>query len=308
MERLLRGIYRAVCHSAVAGADGYDVYVGGNRAGASIIATANRLQYASNQTKLNVVTQLFDRGFLTHNQGLEIFNMSPVEDGDKHYIRKEYTEVSNLDAVAIRQRRATMAITPETRDYRTFEVRALDTGEEDKQYRVEGYAAVFDEETVLYEYDGIEYKEVIDRSAFTGAEMRDVVMNYNHGGKPVARTKNGTLQLTVDTRGLRISADLSGTEEGRRLYEEIRGGYLDQMSFAFTVNKQEYDRAKHLRRITGFKRVFDVAAVDIPAYDGTSIAARSWAKAEAEREHAEADKRRRLAIKLKTCGFPKEEK
>ena len=73
-----------------------------------------------------------------------------------------------------------MAITPETRDYRTFEVRALDTGEEDKQYRVEGYAAVFDEETVLYEYDGIEYKEVIDRSAFTGAEMRDVVMNYNH--------------------------------------------------------------------------------------------------------------------------------
>ena len=68
-------------------------------AGASIIATANRLQYASNQTKLNVVTQLFDRGFLTHNQGLEIFNMSPVEDGDKHYIRKEYTEVSNLDTV-----------------------------------------------------------------------------------------------------------------------------------------------------------------------------------------------------------------
>ena len=68
-------------------------------AGASIIATANRLQYASNQTKLNVVTQLFDRGFLTHNMGLEIFNMSPVEDGDKYYIRKEYAEVSNLDAV-----------------------------------------------------------------------------------------------------------------------------------------------------------------------------------------------------------------
>jgi len=88
----------------------------------------------------------------------------------------------------------------------------------------------------------------------------------------------------------------------------VEGGYLDQMSFAFTVNKQEYDRAKHLRRITGFKRVFDVAAVDIPAYDGTSIAARSWAKAEAEREHAEADKRRRLELKLKTYGITKEEK
>ncbi len=64
--------------------------------GAGIIATANRLQYASNNTKLSIVTQLFDRGFLTHNQGLEIFNMPPVEGGDKYYIRKEYAEVSKL--------------------------------------------------------------------------------------------------------------------------------------------------------------------------------------------------------------------
>lgn len=202
-----------------------------------------------------------------------------------------------------------MAITPETRDYRTFEVRALpqEGGDGQKQCRVEGYAAVFDEETVLYEYAGIQYKEVIDRNAFSGAEMRDVVMNFNHGGKPVARTKNGTLTLTVDTKGLHIAADLGGTEEGRRLYEEIRGGYIDRMSFAFTVNKQEYDRAKHLRRITGFRRILDVAAVDIPAYDGTSIAARSWAAAEAEHEHAEAEKRRRLALKLKLNGITKEE-
>ena len=156
-----------------------------------------------------------------------------------------------------------MAITPETRDYRTFEMRALDTGEEDKQYRVEGYAAVFDEETVLYEYDGIEYKEVIDRSAFTGAEMRDVVMNYNHGGKPVARTKNGTLQLTVDTRGLRISADLSGTEEGRRLYEEIRGGYLDQICQGKYYNMPEElkwkdmeDKYQNAQRIVDRYRYF----------------------------------------------------
>ncbi len=64
--------------------------------GSGIIATANRLQYASNSTKLNIVTQMFDRGFLTHNQGLEIFNMSPIEDGDKHYIRREYAEISKL--------------------------------------------------------------------------------------------------------------------------------------------------------------------------------------------------------------------
>lgn len=202
-----------------------------------------------------------------------------------------------------------MAITPESRDYRTFEVRALpqDGGGGNNECRVEGYAAVFEQETVLYEYDGIQYKEIIDRNAFTGAEMRDVVMNFNHGGKPVARTKNGTLTLAIDTKGLHVTADLGGTEAGRRLYEEIRGGYLDQMSFAFTVNRQEYDRAKRLRRITGFKRIFDVAAVDIPAYDGTNIAARSWAAAEAEREHAEAEKRRRLALKIKLSGITKEE-
>lgn len=65
--------------------------------GNQIIFTANRLQYASNSTKLDIVTQLFDRGFLTHNEGLEIFNMSPIDGGDKHYIRKEYSEVSKLD-------------------------------------------------------------------------------------------------------------------------------------------------------------------------------------------------------------------
>lgn len=65
--------------------------------GNEIIFTANRLQYMSNEEKLNTVTQLFDRGFLTHNQGLEIFNMAAVENGDKRYIRKEYTETNNLD-------------------------------------------------------------------------------------------------------------------------------------------------------------------------------------------------------------------
>lgn len=66
--------------------------------GAMILATTNRLQYASNATKLQVVTELFDRGFLTHNQGLEIFNLSPIDGGDKHFIRREYTEIDKLDS------------------------------------------------------------------------------------------------------------------------------------------------------------------------------------------------------------------
>lgn len=200
-----------------------------------------------------------------------------------------------------------MAMTPETRDYRTFEVRARtdETGGAGAadDWHVEGYAAKFGRETVLYERSGIQYKEVIDRGAFTGAQMADVVMNYNHGGKPVARTRNGTLLLTVDTVGLWVSADLGGTEAGRRLYEEIRGGYIDKMSFAFTVAQAEYDRAAHLRRITRLRRIFDVAAVDLPAYDCTEIAARSWAAAEAAREQQAQAARRRLALKLTLNGI-----
>lgn len=67
-------------------------------AGNMILATTNRLQYASNSTKLQIVTDLFDRGFLTHNMGLEIFNLPPVEGGDRYFIRREYTEIDKLDA------------------------------------------------------------------------------------------------------------------------------------------------------------------------------------------------------------------
>lgn len=180
------------------------------------------------------------------------------------------------------------------REYRAFELR---TGEE--EMTVEGYAAVFDSETVMYSCDGIDYKEVIDRKAFDNAEMADVVMNYNHGGKPVARTKNGTLSLEVDSRGLKIKARLKGTEEGRKLYEEIKGGYIDKMSFAFIVSEDSYDRDTHTRRILGIKRLYDVAAVDIPAYDATDISARSYFSAEAEKvKKAEARAAKIRKIKL----------
>lgn len=180
------------------------------------------------------------------------------------------------------------------REYRAFEMRASPDGE----MIVEGYAAVFNTPTVLYSYDGIDYKESVDAEAFRGALMADVVMNYNHEGKPVARTKNGTLVLSVDDHGLFVKADLSGTEEGRRLYEEIKGGYIDKMSFAFKVSEDSYDRDTHTRTIRGIKRLYDVAAVDIPAYDATEISARSRFSAEAEREKVEAE-RRKKALKLK---------
>lgn len=182
----------------------------------------------------------------------------------------------------------------EDREYRAFEMRIAD-----EEMTVEGYAAVFESPTILYSDGEIDYKEIVDRNAFSNAQMIDVVMNYNHQGKPVARTKNSTLTLSVDEAGLRIKAVLSGTEEGRRLYEEIKGGYIDKMSFAFVVSEDSYDRDTHTRRILGIKRLYDVAAVDIPAYDATSISARSYFSAEAEKmKTAEARAKKVKKLKL----------
>lgn len=170
------------------------------------------------------------------------------------------------------------------RQYRAFDFKIA----EESAMIVEGYAAVFDQETVILEINDSKYIESISPDAFEGVSLEDVVMNYNHDGKPVARTKNGTLQLAVDKTGLKVRAMLSGTAEGRQLFEEIKGGYIDKMSFAFTVESEEYtfryteEGEEEIRRILKLKRVYDVAAVDIPAYEQTSISARSGFEAEAE--------------------------
>lgn len=155
-----------------------------------------------------------------------------------------------------------------------FQTRAVERPEGVEERYVEGYAARFDSPTVLFEYGGKEYREQIDAHAFDEADMDDVVMNYNHGGKVVARTRNGTLELNVDEQGLHVRARLDGTEAGRRLYEEIRGGYIDRMSFAFTIREESFDEDAALWTILKIKRLFDVAAVDLPAYDDTSLEAR----------------------------------
>ena len=72
--------------------------------GIGVTFESSALQFASNKTKLEFVTQMFDRGQLTINQALKVWNLPKVEDGDKRYIRKEYTEVNNLDKEVIDQK------------------------------------------------------------------------------------------------------------------------------------------------------------------------------------------------------------
>ena len=168
------------------------------------------------------------------------------------------------------------------REYRNMTIRALsdnEIAEEDKRL-VSGYASTFDEPYVLYDGDGWKYLEVVDRGAFDNTDMSDVIMQYDHRGRVFARTRNNTLEVNPDDKGLFIQADLGGTEIGRELFEEIRGGYTDKMSFGFTVNGEFEESEKtdegvriYIRHITSVQKLYDVSAVSLPANDGTSIEA-----------------------------------
>ena len=193
---------------------------------------------------------------------------------------------------------------------RCAEFRALDDAD---TYTVEGYATTFDKPYVLMSDAAYEFREVIDRHAFDKTDMTDVIMQYDHEGRVFARNRNRTLDLDIDENGLKITARLGGTEIGRQLYEEIKGGYTDKMSFCFVVSDQHRDielidgRTVVTRRITGIRKLYDVSAVSMPANESTSISARSWcdgviAELEAERLSALKASRRKLALKIKLAG------
>lgn len=173
----------------------------------------------------------------------------------------------------------------------------------DTDFYVEGYATTFDQPYVLFEEEGVQYKEVIDRNALVGADMSDVIMQYDHRGSVLARLSNGTLIILPDPTGLFVAADLSKSVAARNLHEEISNQLITKMSWAFTVAEESYDRITHTRRILRIKKVYDVSAVSLPANPSTDISARSWLDGviEAERQErlaAEAAVRRTKKIRL----------
>ena len=164
---------------------------------------------------------------------------------------------------------------------------------DDSEMIVEGYATTFNQPYQLYADSNMVINEQIDARAFDEAQLSDVIFQYNHEGRVFARTRNDTLEITPDEKGLFIRADLSGTEEGRKLYEEIKGGYTDRMSFGFTVAEDRTDKTgedprTYLRTITKIGRLFDVSAVSIPANDFTEISARSYVDGILDKEKADA--------------------
>lgn len=187
------------------------------------------------------------------------------------------------------------------REFRDMEIRAL-ADENPDEMVVEGYATTFNQPYELWKEDGYTVSEQIDAKAFEGCDMADVIMQYDHEGRVFARKSNGTLAVTPDEHGLLTRAILGGTEIGRQLYQEIKGGYTNKMSFAFTVAEDHRDidenaetgEVKILRTITKIRKLYDVSAVSLPANPATNIAARTYgegviAEVKAERQRAEEE-------------------
>ena len=180
----------------------------------------------------------------------------------------------------------------EQRPAQKLEIRDADDG----NVTVEGYAAVFDEETVI----GGQWREQIARGAFRDAIGRDdVVFLINHAGLPLARTRSGTLELSEDDHGLRIRAQLDPTDpDVRSIIPKMKRGDLDKMSFAFIPTRQSWDDEEKMpRRTITEAELYDVSVVTTPAYEGTEIGIRS--ALESLERHRKRQKRSQAARRMR---------
>ena len=168
-------------------------------------------------------------------------------------------------------------------------------------YYAEGYATTFEDPYMLYEYDGIEVWEKVDRAALDGVDLTDVIFQYDHQGRVYARTSNRTLVLEADEKGLFVAADLSKGSGAQGIYEDIKNGLITKMSWGFIVaeDKWEAQGNKRIRTILKIKKIYDVSAVSIPANDNTEISARNAAQGRLAAEQQELLEKRARILKLK---------
>lgn len=194
------------------------------------------------------------------------------------------------------------------REYRSFaQIIRRDLDDDNKKYMVEGYASTFEPYTLWTTEDGVEIKEQISPDAFNETDFSDVVFRIDHEGPVFARTSNDLIDLSVDDHGLKSIIDLSKTEKARGVFEDIEAGMYPQMSFAFTVEREAWDRETHTRHIEKIGKLYDVSAVSFPANPGTEIGVslRDRINGEIEAETAERleAERQRLILQLRLNHF-----
>ena len=190
------------------------------------------------------------------------------------------------------------------REYRSMELRMVPVEDgAEPSFFVEGYASTF-QPYVLMTVDDIDYSERIEPTAFDEADMSDVVFRVDHQGPVYARTSAGTVQVWTDEHGLAQRTDLGKTQRARDLYADIAAGNYPQMSFAFSVAEDHYDKATHTRIIDRIAKVYDVSPVVFPANPTTelSVSTRDYFNGVIEAEKAERlerEERERQKQKIK---------
>ncbi|WP_053983814.1 HK97 family phage prohead protease [Niameybacter massiliensis] len=164
-------------------------------------------------------------------------------------------------------------------EQRLIEFRAVDN--DDGKMIIEGYAIVYDQ-PATHQYGTRKFTEVIKRGALDYTDMKDVPLRYNHNDTwcIMARTRNNSLQLIKDDKGLLIRAELIDTQSNRDIYKSIQEGLIDGMSFCFSVADKGdtwiYGDDETYREVTNIKKLYDVSVVDTPFYDSTNVFARSF--------------------------------
>ena len=145
---------------------------------------------------------------------------------------------------------------------------------------------------------------MIEAHAVDGADLSDVIFQYNHSGRVFARQSNKSLIVQPDNTGLFMCADLGRTDGAKQLYQDIAAGMVTKMSWAFTVKRDSIteDREKRIitRNIQEIKKVFDVSAVDRPANEDTEINARNFATRSYGQMKAERLQRQAQLLKIRT--------
>ena len=209
-----------------------------------------------------------------------------------------------------------------------FEIRAEETGKEERAGRLTGTPIVFNQVTDLGWI-----REVIEPGALDDTDLKDVrfLVGHDTSGIPLARSRNNnassTMQLSVNENGMdiRVDLDIENNPRAKELYSAVKRGDITGMSFMFTVDKdawEDLESEQPLRRITAISRVFEVSAVTFPAYEGTSLEAasedsalesaraslESARKQLAEERAAQAEEERRTALIARLENLNKEVK
>lgn len=186
--------------------------------------------------------------------------------------------------------------------YGLAELRALEN-ENTEDMVLEGYAIKFNEPTQPKFKELYGYTEIISSRSLDTVDLSDIPLKYNHTDEKVilARTRGGTLNLEIDNIGLKIRALLNRRiPDHVSVYEAVRSGLLDKMSFGFIPDENEniYDSQHRTVTINKILKLTDVSVVDIPAYDTTEVYARNLKKLDIEKEEKLKLKKRKLEIEL----------